>query len=131
MRLNIRVGNALTDLEGFNRVAVESIGARLFLVGVRNSGKRIALFAVRKGIDSTDVLEAIAKTMDANRQVVQLSRECVDIDDDPAALDELEKSNTALENAREQERVNNLGSSGALGTPTSGRKYPTRRNADG
>lgn len=107
MKLSIRVNDVLQDLDGFHRLAVETIGSRRFLVGIRNSGRRIALFAFRD--DTPDFVErnvieamsTISKTLDRGRRVCVLSYELVCVEDDADAQRVLDDHNRQLESERE------------------------------
>jgi hypothetical protein len=90
MKLTIRVGDSLTDLSNYNRIAVEKIGSRLFLVGVRNSGRVLALYVVKPTWGAHSITEAIHATLGSDRRVCVLTDELREINDDDNAKSQLD-----------------------------------------
>ena len=101
MKLTVRVGDTLADLHGFNRVSVEAVGRRLFLVGVRNSGRVVALFAVKREKTAFDVMEGLQAALGSGRYVCALTNELNRIEDDADAGAELESHNREHDRAAE------------------------------
>lgn len=105
MQLNIRVGNCIADLTNINRVTVEEINGVRFLVGVRSSGRRIALFALREQTtnphDTREIAEIvmhdICRALDGCKRVCVLTGELIEISDWPTAERALEAANEALD----------------------------------
>ena len=98
MKLSIRVGDSIADLRNFNRVSIEKIWGRSFLVGVRSNGRVMALFAVKPGVASAaaTVMEAIHATIGGQKAVCVLSQELCDINDDAEAKRCIERHNSAI-----------------------------------
>lgn len=98
MRLTIRVGESIADLRNFNRVSIERIWGRSFLVGVRSNGRVMALFAVKPGVTSAaaTVMEAIHATIGGQKTLCVLSQELCDINDDDEARKCIERHNAAI-----------------------------------
>jgi len=90
MKIILRVGETATDLRDCNRVAVEKIGARFFLVGVLKSGKVKALYAVKEGTKPEPVMEAIHAVLGSGRTVCVLTDELRDIPTDADAQKQLD-----------------------------------------
>lgn len=94
--LTLRVGESFTDLRNYNRVSVEVIGPRGYLVGTLKSGRPMALYAVRAECSIEDVSEAIEKALGGGRSLVVLTRELVELDKDEHARAVLEEYAEAL-----------------------------------
>lgn len=90
MKITLRVGESVSDLRDYNRIAVEKIGARHFLVGVLKSGKVKALYVVKEGTKPEPVMESIAAVLGSGRTVCVLSDELRDIAGDADAKKQLD-----------------------------------------
>ncbi len=97
IKIAIHANDTLTDLFHYPRVAVEEFRGRLFLVGVRNSGKVVALYAVRPGVSADRVTNALAAAIGTGKNVCVLSDELVDIKDDAEAAAALAEHNDFTE----------------------------------
>jgi hypothetical protein len=93
MNIKLRVGDSVTDLKRYNRVAVESVRGRSFLVGVQNSGRLLALYAVRPGVTSAEVLDGLHAALSCSRPVCVLTNELVEIAADADASRALDEHN--------------------------------------
>lgn len=97
MKLSIRVGDTITDLTPYNRVSVESLGSRLFLVGVLNSGRVRALYALVFGARVDEVLDGLHAAIGTSKRVCVFNRDLIPIEADPEAARILAEYNRELD----------------------------------
>lgn len=112
MRLSIRVGDSITDLAQYNRVSVEPLGSRLFLVGVLNSGRVRALYALAHGARVDEVLDGLHSALGTGKKVCVLNRDLVPIELDPEALRAISEHNRELDEREAVGTPNTLASAG-------------------
>ncbi len=86
MKINVRCGDVLQDLHTFHRVTVESIGVRKYLIGTTQSGRMIALFALRPGVTCDRVIDALHAAIGSCKHACVLNKELVSLVNDADAM---------------------------------------------
>lgn len=103
MRLAIRVGDTLTDLNSVHRLKVEDIGGLPFLTGVKNSGRVIVLYGIRPE-SRARVMEGINAAMGSNRHVCVLTDELYEIADREEAIRAIDHHNAFVGGIKDEDR---------------------------